>query len=277
VRAEFDISASITAVGAALARRWNFPAEIIDALAWHHGPALGAPGGLAGIIHYADAIAHALDLDERRGTGQMPSLDAQRRCPGPWLGSLNGVLAETRARFDSYRNPAGIDHDGPDQRVSLPGTLFPLADSLSSGLLLHRGGKVLYANKAMSRLSGFTPEELAKRTSGPSTRQRRQHHPRARSGPAGQANMRSAATKRCCSPAAGESAGWSWWSPMRKSRAKRTIVCNFIDVTERKRAEAAQKQAQQLLTQIIDADPVPTLVINARHVPSPTGTVPANR
>jgi PAS domain-containing protein len=36
-------------------------------------------------------------------------------------------------------------------------------------------------------------------------------------------------------------------------------------VTERKRAEAAQKQAQQLLTQIIDADPVPTLVINARH------------
>jgi two-component system NtrC family sensor kinase len=47
-------------------------------------------------------------------------------------------------------------------------------------------------------------------------------------------------------------------------------------VTERKRAEAAQKQAQQLLTQIIDADPVPTLVINARHVVTHWNP-PANR
>jgi putative nucleotidyltransferase with HDIG domain len=30
-------------VGAELARRWNFPAEIIDALAWHHDPARGVP------------------------------------------------------------------------------------------------------------------------------------------------------------------------------------------------------------------------------------------
>ena len=93
-------------VGAALAQRWNFPADIVDALAWHHRPALGMPGGLAGIIHYADAIAHALDLDQDQDgehPSQMPSLD-QDTVSALGLGwdSLNTVLAETRARFDSY-------------------------------------------------------------------------------------------------------------------------------------------------------------------------------
>lgn len=91
-------------VGAALARRWNFPADIVDALAWHHRPAQGMPGGLAGIIHYADAIAHALDLDQDgEQPGQMPSLDQDAvSALGLDWDSLNAVLAETRARFDSY-------------------------------------------------------------------------------------------------------------------------------------------------------------------------------
>ena len=93
----------------ALAQRWNFPADIIDALAWHHRPALGKPGGLAGIIHYADGIAHALDLDQDgEPPSQMPSLD-QDTVSALGLGwdSLNAVLAETRARFDSYETLLG--------------------------------------------------------------------------------------------------------------------------------------------------------------------------
>ena len=96
-------------VSAALAQRWNFPADIIDALAWHHRPALGMPGGLAGIIHYADGIAHALDLDQNgESPSQMPSLD-QDTVSALGLGwdSLNAVLAETRARFDSYETLLG--------------------------------------------------------------------------------------------------------------------------------------------------------------------------
>lgn len=91
-------------VGAALAQRWNFPADIVDALAWHHRPAQGMPGGLAGMIHYADAIAHALDLDQDGDQpGQMPSLDQDAvSALGLDWDSLNAVLAETRARFDSY-------------------------------------------------------------------------------------------------------------------------------------------------------------------------------
>lgn len=44
-----------------------------------------------------------------------------------------------------------------------PCSLFPLADSLSSGILLHRGGRILFANKAMSRLTGFSPDELSEK------------------------------------------------------------------------------------------------------------------
>lgn len=96
-----------SAAGAELARRWNFPADIVDALAWHHAPARGAPGGLAGIIHYADAIAHALDLDGAE-TGQMPSLDQNTvdTLDLDWE-ALHSVLTETRNRFDSYATLLG--------------------------------------------------------------------------------------------------------------------------------------------------------------------------
>jgi putative nucleotidyltransferase with HDIG domain len=56
-----------TAVGAALSERWRFPEEIVAAVKYHHHPQGGDQGGdhvtLADVVHVADAIAHALDLD----------------------------------------------------------------------------------------------------------------------------------------------------------------------------------------------------------------------
>jgi putative nucleotidyltransferase with HDIG domain len=91
------------AVGAALAGRWNFPADIVDALAWHHAPEQGVPGGLAAIIHYADAISQALDLEETENS-QMPRLH-QEAVDGLGLDwqKLTEVLADTQTRFESYR------------------------------------------------------------------------------------------------------------------------------------------------------------------------------
>ncbi|MDD3353189.1 HDOD domain-containing protein [Zoogloea sp.] len=92
-------------VGAALTARWNFPADIVDALAWHHDPQRGAPGGMAGIIHYADAISQALDLDEGKDEwSQVPRLD-QETVTGLGLSweVLLAVLEDTRNRFESYR------------------------------------------------------------------------------------------------------------------------------------------------------------------------------
>ena len=91
------------AVGAALAQRWNFPPEIHDALAFHHAPAGGAPDGPAALIHYADAIAKALDLDGEEDT-QLPRLDpATIVALDLDQSSLAQVLSETQAGFDNCR------------------------------------------------------------------------------------------------------------------------------------------------------------------------------
>ena len=47
----------------------------------------------------------------------------------------------------------------PASPYRIPGSLFPLAESFNTGILLHRGGPVLFANLAMSRLTGLPAEE----------------------------------------------------------------------------------------------------------------------
>ncbi len=49
-------------VGRALAQHWNFAPAILDAIGNHHAPDEGDAISLAGVVHVADAMAHALDL-----------------------------------------------------------------------------------------------------------------------------------------------------------------------------------------------------------------------
>lgn len=50
------------AVGQHLAERWGFPVALCEAVGGHHDPVRLASGSLAGVVHLADAIAHALDV-----------------------------------------------------------------------------------------------------------------------------------------------------------------------------------------------------------------------
>ncbi|KAB2969668.1 ATP-binding protein, partial [Zoogloea sp.] len=144
----------------------------------------------------------------------------------------------------------------------IPGSLFPLAESFNTGILLHRGGPVLFANGAMSRLTGLAPEELAGRDFWRLFPAQVRDQGRARL-----AGERHAARYETLILTASAEERWVELSISTESiQGEDTFVCSFIDITERKHAETAQKQTQQLMTQIIDGDPVPTLVINARHV-----------
>lgn len=49
--------------GGLIARQWNFPPAIVEAIRRHHAPPVAAELTLTGIVHVADAIAHALGLD----------------------------------------------------------------------------------------------------------------------------------------------------------------------------------------------------------------------
>ena len=102
-----DVEAEIfgcdhTAVGAAIAQHWNFPADIVEALAFHHNPAQTAPGSLAAIIHYADGIAKALDLEGAENTQMARLQPAAIDALGLDWETLTAVLAETHGRFEAH-------------------------------------------------------------------------------------------------------------------------------------------------------------------------------
>ncbi len=102
-----DVEAEIfgcdhTAVGAAIAQHWNFPADIVEALAFHHNPAQTAPGSLAAIIHYADGIAKALDLEGAENTQMARLQPAAIDALGLDWETLTAVLAETNGRFEAH-------------------------------------------------------------------------------------------------------------------------------------------------------------------------------
>ena len=149
---------------------------------------------------------------------------------------------------------------------ALPVSLFPLADSLPSGLVLHRSDRILFANRAMSRLTGYTADELAQMDFWA-------FFPKAAQGKVQEwGRMRLQGEHP---PARYETlivikSGEERWVELTLSceaiDGARTVLCSYLDITDRKRAEAAQAQSRQLLAQIIDGDPVPTLVINARHI-----------
>ncbi|RTL32510.1 MAG: PAS domain S-box protein [Rhodocyclaceae bacterium] len=148
----------------------------------------------------------------------------------------------------------------------LPADLFPLAESLSAGIMLHRGGKILFANRTMSRLTGYSPAELMALDYWALFQPGVQQRIRERTG-AHLAHAR-APTSRCETAIVTQTGELRWIElsiSHREILGERTVIGCFIDITIRKQAEAAQLQAQQLLTQIIDRDPVPTLVIDARH------------
>jgi putative nucleotidyltransferase with HDIG domain len=66
------------AVGALVAARWNFPADVAQAIAQHHAPGPAERASLCDTVHVADAMAHALDLADD-GDECVPDLD-----PAAW-------------------------------------------------------------------------------------------------------------------------------------------------------------------------------------------------
>jgi len=60
-------------IGELLAARWRFPPALCAAIGGHHAPPENEPSGFAALLHVADALAHALDLDGD-AEAQMPRL-----------------------------------------------------------------------------------------------------------------------------------------------------------------------------------------------------------
>lgn len=100
LEAEFAVFGCTHAeVGAHLLSLWGLPNALVEAVAYHHAPALleAEQFGAAGAVHVADALAHAeetggrgpaqpLDVEYLRGAGQPDNLEA-------WRGQLARLAA----------------------------------------------------------------------------------------------------------------------------------------------------------------------------------------
>ena len=94
-------------IGAALAARWKFPAEIAAAISGHHSlPAqsgqVGAQVALVDLVHVADVLAHALEFsgDENDLVPPLSAVSWQR------LGLAWGELPRLLGAIDAQRGDA---------------------------------------------------------------------------------------------------------------------------------------------------------------------------
>ena len=123
----------------------------------------------------------------------------------------------------------------------LPASLFPIAESVSAGVALHRGGKILFANRTMSRLTGYTPAELMALDYCAFFQPSMQQHVREQA----EAHLRQdgvpAVPAPPCETAIITQAGELRWVELSISHqevlGERTVIGCFIDITERKNAE----------------------------------------
>ena len=96
-----------TQAGETLARAWNLPQEIVDAIAAHHAPDdLGSDIG--NLIHVSEVLGHALDLGEQ-ANNRVPALSEQActRLGLHWP-RIEKSFPEIEARYDGIRHALGI-------------------------------------------------------------------------------------------------------------------------------------------------------------------------
>ena len=126
------------------------------------------------------------------------------------------------------------------QAYPLPSSLFPLADALSNGIALHRDGKVLFANKAFSQLTGYAPDDLARldfwALFPPEVQAQARSHQRSDGVPGA----------TCCEALVHTRKGEARWVELNLSQQAiegvDTTLCSLLDITDRKRAEEALRQ-----------------------------------
>ncbi|GGY27843.1 HDOD domain-containing protein [Paludibacterium paludis] len=86
-------------IGAWLARSWNFPDTLQRAIAYHHTPDCLEANRLAGLVHVADCVVHALDICEDEQE-RVPRIDdAVWRCYELPRDQMVAVLGEVETHF----------------------------------------------------------------------------------------------------------------------------------------------------------------------------------
>jgi two-component system NtrC family sensor kinase len=143
---------------------------------------------------------------------------------------------------------------------------FAMLDAIQTPILVHRGGPIVFVNKALEKLTGYPQGDLVGTpfytVAHPDFRELAQQR--------GTARLRGEAVPPVyefrLQTANKQDQRWvELTASLFTLNGLPTVVASFYDLTERREAEARQKQLRLVMAQIIDGDPVPTFVLGADH------------
>jgi two-component system NtrC family sensor kinase len=138
-----------------------------------------------------------------------------------------------------------------------------LSETVAAGVMLHRGGKLIYANPVTERLTGFSHDELLNMDYWEIAHLDSRELALTR----GQARLRGEAIDAHAELHINTKSATETWvessATITGYQGEPTVLLTCVDITERKRAEAAQRHAQQILAQIVHLNPQPMFVIDA--------------
>jgi PAS domain S-box-containing protein len=144
--------------------------------------------------------------------------------------------------------------------------LTALVEALPTAIAAHDGEVLVLVNQAMCEMSGYAREQLL----GMKFWDLFQPGLRDTVKERGKLRIRGAAAPTRYEVALLTAQGEERWADMIATLmnvdGRNIALGSYLDTTDRKRAETLQKQAQQVLAQIIDGNPVPTFVIDESHV-----------
>ena len=140
-----------------------------------------------------------------------------------------------------------------------------MLEGLAVPILLHREDRILYANQAMLSLTGYSLSALQAMPYGslvhPDRRMRLQQRVQARL----QGDVSQNRFENILQTAAGNPCWVEQTLGLLPVDGQPALLDTYADLTGQRKAEAHQAYIRQILAQIIDGNPVPTLVLNAQH------------
>lgn len=154
---------------------------------------------------------------------------------------------------------------GTVQLQNLDQLCHEMIEAVGAAILLHRGGRILNANAALEKLTGYSREELLAMDYlclAPAELRElaRQNHMASLDGSARAMRFESRVLLK-----SGDQCPAEICLHRVELFGLPTVVVSVRDLSERRRADVLERQMRRSLNQIIDGNPVPTFVIDAEH------------
>jgi len=153
----------------------------------------------------------------------------------------------------------------PPTRDTAEAGFRSLAEATSSGIVLHRGGKMLFTNRVIQTMTGFSTEELSAMEFWEVAHPTVQQTVRERSLARLRGESHEARYQLRINTRGGEECWVDLTAGVIEYGGAPTVLATFVDITDLKRAEGVQRALRETQMQVVEGSPVPTFVVNAQH------------